>query len=99
MLEITASWLQLETVHCCRPWSLRITDTDMEEAVVEESGSVTMWVMETPLLSACADIRALVLCTFASAAVLLTRTESSPCINDVFVLSYNNHGKDFKQSF
>ena len=32
--------------------------------------------------SACADIRALVLRTFASAAVLLTRRDNSPCFND-----------------
>ena len=37
--------------------------------------------------SACADIHSLVLSTFASAAVLLTRRDNSPCFNDACVRS------------
>ena len=83
-LKMVALWLQLETVHRCSPWRLHITDTDIKEAVVEQTGSVTTWVRETPLFSACVDIHALFLCTFPTAAVLLTRRDSSPCIIDGF---------------
>ena len=49
--------------------------------MVEETGSVTARVMKIPF-SACAGIRALVLRTFTSAAVLLIRRDISPCFND-----------------
>ena len=42
-LKAVASWLQPETVHRCRPRSLYIADTDMEETVVEENGYVAVW--------------------------------------------------------